>query len=164
MTLRILPIDAVIADQVRRELRSPQYGHPATVERARGYGPCRQCLGTFRAGEEDRILFTYNPVRPVDGLPDPGPVFIHREPCTPFEGGALSDDLRAVPLFVEGYGEQSWIVRRARVEGGDVEAAATRMLADPAIDYVQLRNAEAGCFIARIERDQPAAGTSSIAK
>ena len=133
MTLRVLPIDAVIADQVRRELRSPQYGHPATVERARSYGPCRQCLRTFRSGEEDRILFTYNPVPKDAGLPDPGPVFIHKDPCTPFEG----------------------------VERGDVEAAAARMLADRAIDYVQLRNAEAGCFIARIERDQPATGISS---
>jgi hypothetical protein len=161
MTLRILPIDAAIADQVRRELRSPQYGHPATVERAKGYGPCRQCLRTFRTGEEDRILFTYNPVPADAGLPDPGPVFIHQDPCTPFEGGPLAHDLGAVPLFVEGYGEQSWIVRRARVERGDVEAAAARMLADPAIDYVQLRNAEAGCFIARIERDQLATGISS---
>jgi hypothetical protein len=164
VTLRILPIDAALADQVRRELKSPQYGHPATVERAKGYGPCRQCLRTFRTGEEDRILFTYNPMRPADGLPDPGPVFIHKEPCAGFDGPALPEDLRALPLFLEGYGEASWLVRRVRVEHGDVEAAAAQLFADPAIDSVQLRNAEAGCFIARVERDQPAAGISSIDK
>jgi len=67
ISFRIVPIDATIADSVRREHRSPQYGHPATVEVAKGYGPCRQCLRTFRAGEEDRILFTYNPVPKENG-------------------------------------------------------------------------------------------------
>jgi hypothetical protein len=164
MTPRILPIDAELAERVRRERRSPQYGHPATVERATGTGPCRQCLRTFRVGEENRILFTYNPVRPDDGLPDPGPVFIHADPCAAFEGADLPEDLRVLPLFVEGYGQASWLVRRAPVEGGDVAAAAARLFADPAIDYAQLRHAKAGCFIARLERDQPAAGTSSIEK
>lgn len=164
MTLRILPLDATLADLVRHELKSPQYGHPATVERAKGCGPCRQCLHTFRTGEEDRILFTYNPVRPEEGLPDPGPVFIHKDPCAAFDGAALPEDLLAIPLFLEGYGQASWLVRRERVEGGDLEAAATRLFADTAIDYAQLRNAEAGCFIARVERDQLAAGTASIEK
>ena len=44
-------------------------------------------------------------------------------------------------------------MRRERVVHGDVEAAASKLFADPAIDYLQLRNAEAGCFIARVERD-----------
>ena len=29
------------------------------------------------------------------------------------------------------------------------------MLRDPAIELLQIRNAEAGCFIARVERVQP---------
>jgi hypothetical protein len=123
MTPRILPIDAELAERVRRERRSPQYGPPAT-----------------------------------------GPVFIHADPCAAFEGADLPEDLRVLPLFVEGYGQASWLVRRAPVEGGDVAAAAARLFADPAIDYAQLRHAKAGCFIARLERDQPAAGTSSIEK
>ena len=152
MSLRFLPIESAIADRVRHELRSPQYGHPATVEPAKGYGPCRQCLRTFRTGQEDRILFTYNPVPKDAGLPDPGPVFIHKDPCTPFADAVLPADLVALPLFLEGYGEASWLVRRERVVDGDVEAAASTLFADPAIDYLQLRNAEAGCFIARVER------------
>jgi hypothetical protein len=164
MSLRFLPIEPAIADRVRQELRSPQYGHPATVERAKGYGPCRQCLRTFLTGEEDRILFTYNPVPKDAGLPDPGPVFIHKDACAPFADEALPADLVALPLFLEGYGEASGLVRRERVVDGDVVAAAAKLLADPAIDYLQLRNAEAGCFIARVERNQPAAGISSIEK
>ena len=149
---RIVPIDATIADSVRREQRSPQYGHPATVEVAKGYGPCRQCLRTFRVGEEDRILFTYNPVPKANGLAQPGPIFIHKNPCAAFEGAGMPPELRALPLFLEGFGRGTWAVRREPVDAESIEADIATMLRDPAIELLQIRNAEAGCFIARVER------------
>ena len=149
---RIVPIDATLAATVRREQRSPQYGHPATVEVAKGYGPCRQCLRTFRAGEEDRILFTYNPVPKENGLAQPGPIFIHKDPCNAFDGPGIPPELRDLPLFLEGFGRGTWTVRREPVHAEAIEAGIAAMLRDPAIELVQLRNAEAGCFIARVER------------
>ena len=152
LPFRIVPIDTIIADGVRREHRSPQYGHPATVEVAKGYGPCRQCLRTFRAGEEDRILFTYNPVPKENGLAQPGPIFIHKDACAAFDGPGIPPELRGLPLFLEGFGRGTWTVRREPVDAGSIEADIAAMLRDPAIELVQLRNAEAGCFIARVER------------
>ena len=152
ISFRIVPIDATIADSVRREHRSPQYGHPATVEVAKGYGPCRQCLRTFRAGEEDRILFTYNPVPKENGLAQPGPIFIHKDPCAAFDGPGVPPELRGLPLFLEGFGRGTWTVRREPIDAGSIEADIATMLRDPVIELVQLRNAEAGCFIARVER------------
>jgi hypothetical protein len=149
---RVLPIDAVLAEQTRRDLRSPQYGHPAAVELAKGYGPCRQCLRTFRAGEEERILFTYNPVPKENGLPQPGPIFIHKDPCPAFDGPGIPPELRGLPLFLEGFGRGTWTVRREPVDGASMEADIAAMLRDPAVELLQIRNAEAGCFIARIER------------
>jgi hypothetical protein len=64
---RIVPIPAGIAEAVRATGRSPQYGHPAHVDLALGYGPCRCCLRTFREAHEKRILFTYNPVARSSG-------------------------------------------------------------------------------------------------
>jgi hypothetical protein len=148
---RIVPIDAAVADQTRRELRSPQYGHPATVETARGYGPCRQCLRTFRTGEEDRILFTYNPVPKKSGLAQPGPVFIHKDPCRAFDGPGVPSELRGLPLFLEAFGRGTWTVRREPVDAESIEADIAAMLRDPAIELLLIRNAEAGCFIARVE-------------
>ena len=148
---RIVPIDAQLATRARREQRSPQYGHPATVEMAKGYGPCRQCLRTFRVGEEARLLFTYDPVPKGSGLPQPGPVFIHQEPCTPFVGPGFPEELRALPLFIEGFGRGTWTVRREPVDAESIEADIAAMLRDPAIERVQIRNAEAGCYIARVE-------------
>src|SRR5947208_9413526 len=75
---RVTGIPEPLARAVRTSLASPQYGHPAHLEVATGYGPCRLCLDTFREGEEERILFTYQPFTDPEALPAPGPVFIHR--------------------------------------------------------------------------------------
>jgi hypothetical protein len=148
---RIVPIDAELAARARREHRSPQYGHPAAVETARGYGPCRQCLRTFRVGEEARLLFTYDPIPKGSGLPQPGPIFIHQEPCTPFDGPGFPEELRDLPLFLEGFGRGTWQVRREPADGAAIEADIAAMLRDPAIELLHIRNAEAGCFIARVQ-------------
>ena len=148
---RIVPIGAEVASRARREHRSPQYGHPATVELATGYGPCRQCLRTFRVGEEARLLFTYDPVPHGRGLPQPGPIFIHEAACAAFAGDGVPADLRGLPLFLEGFGRGTWQVRRQPADAGSIEADIAAMLRDRTIELLQIRNAEAGCFIARVE-------------
>jgi hypothetical protein len=151
---RVLPIAPALAEQVRSTLKSPQYGHPAHVERAAGYGPCRACLQQFRAGEEDRILFTYNPFAGLDEYPSPGPVFIHAKSCAAFaEAHAFPQELRSLPLTLEAYGEDRWIIARERPSEHEIERSIERLLNTSGVRYIHVRNSEAGCFIARIERD-----------
>ncbi|HSG38878.1 MAG TPA: DUF1203 domain-containing protein, partial [Thermoanaerobaculia bacterium] len=57
---RVISIPEEFASKVRTTLKAPRYGHPAHVEVAAGYGPCRACLQKFREGEEERILFTFD--------------------------------------------------------------------------------------------------------
>jgi hypothetical protein len=149
---RVVPIAPSTVERVRGELKSPQYGHPAHVEPARGYGPCRSCLETFRVGEEERILFTYNPFDGFATYPSPGPVFIHRAPCAPFAGAGVPAGLRALPLVVEGFGDGRRLLHQEFVGDQDVHELIAGMLADERVAYAHLRNAEAGCFIARIDR------------
>lgn len=149
---RVIALPAAVADAVRGTLRSPGYGHPAHVEVAAGYGPCRSCLRTFRAGEEERVLFTYDPFDGLDPYPSPGPIFIHRDACPRHDGPGFPEELRALPLTLEGYGADRWIVARERVHDGGVERAAGLLLADARVHYVHVRNTEAGCYVARIER------------
>ena len=52
---RVVAVGSPTTDVVRQTLRSPGYGHPAHVEVAAGYGPCRQCLRDFAVGEDRRI-------------------------------------------------------------------------------------------------------------
>ena len=154
---RVLPIDFKLAEEVRSTLKSPQYGHPAHVELAKGYGPCRACLKQFRTGEEDRILFTYNPFENLDSYPSPGPVFIHAKPCQGLsEPGQFPEELKSLPLTLEAYGESRWIVARERPAANEIESAIERLLQISSVRYIHVRNTEAGCFIALVERDSSA--------
>lgn len=150
---RIRQISENSADQARETLRSPQYGHPAHVEVATGYGPCRLCLHTFNQGKENRILFTYNPFEGLDSYPSPGPIFIHEKKCSPYSAvNEFPADLRSLKLVFEAYGPERWLVLQERIRDGAVEAAITRMFDQAAVEYIHVRNEEAGCFIAHIER------------
>jgi hypothetical protein len=150
-SFRVQAIPEEIVSAVRAARRSPQYEHPVHSELAMGYGPCRFCLRQFRKGEEQRLLFTYNPFAGLSTYPSPGPVFIHEADCSPFAEAGFPEELRALPLMLEGYDEQRLVVARERAEGKTVEANIQRLLAVAGVRYVHLRNAEAGCFIAHIE-------------
>jgi hypothetical protein len=150
---RTVPIPSALAETARTEARSPQYGHPAHRELAKGTGPCRLCLGTFRVGEEHRLLFTYDPFAGLDPYPSPGPVFVHADGCAAWaEPEGFPEGLRALPLTIEAYAAGRWLVARERVTDGDVEGAVRRLFGHPVVGYLHVRNTEAGCYIARIER------------
>jgi hypothetical protein len=151
MEHRVVALDQRVADEVRRTLRAPVYGHPAHVEVARGYGPCRLCLEPFRKGEEERVLFTYNPF-PVDAeLPSPGPIFVHQADCERHVGTRFPKGLLGLPLTLEGYDASGATQVRVRVDG-DPGDAVEAVLSDPRVAYAHIRNSEAGCFVARVER------------
>ena len=40
-----------------------------------------------------------------------------------------------------------------RTEGGDVEGPIERLLDLPDVEFVNVRNTRAGCFVARIDRE-----------
>jgi len=136
-------------------MMSPQYGHPVHAERATGYGPCRQCLQTFRVGTDERLLFTYQPFTDPAALPAPGPVFIHRGPCNRYDGPGLPEALRPLPLAVEGYGADGVLLIQRRIGTASFETVLEGVFKPADVQYAHLRNAEAGCFIARIDRLQP---------
>ncbi|HEY9506565.1 MAG TPA: DUF1203 domain-containing protein [Gemmatimonadales bacterium] len=141
-----------ISAAARDGMRSPQYGHPAHAEVAGGYGPCRQCLRTFQVGVEERLLFTYQPFSDPSALPAPGPVFIHRSPCERYDGTELPASLRALPLALEGYGAGGTLLAQRRVGAQTFESVLDEVFEPAEVRYVHLRNVEAGCFIARIDR------------
>ena len=150
-TFRVQPLPEEIVQAVRSTHRSPQYSHPVHSELATGYGPCRSCLRQFRKGEENRLLFTYNPFAGLSTYPSPGPVFIHEAECTAFEGDGFPDELRALPLVLEGYNEERLVIAHDRVQGDAIEASIEQLLRSDGVRYLHVRNAEAGCFIAHVE-------------
>jgi hypothetical protein len=149
---RVFGIPDEVAAAVRATLRSPQYGHPAHAEVATGYGPCRLCLQAFEVGADERLLFTYQPFSDEAALPAPGPVFIHRGPCTRYDGVGVPQALAPLPLVVEGYGEAGTLLLQRRVGEALVEEVLDEAFQHSGTRYAHLRNGEAGCFIARVER------------
>jgi hypothetical protein len=149
MNYRILPIPAEISEKVRQTMVSPQYKSlAAAASVANGYGPCRSCLRVFNQGADRRIFFTYNSFEGFSKLPDPGPVFIHANECESFEG-RFPEDILDLPVFFEAFGDDSRMIERERMERDQVDEQVTRLLSMPGVRFVNLRNAEAGCYIAK---------------
>ena len=73
-SIRMVAISTDIAEEVRATLRAPVYGFPAHVEPSADAAPCRHCLRLIEAGDNRRILFTYDRFSGIEKWPQPGPV------------------------------------------------------------------------------------------
>ena len=141
-----------IADEVRRTRRSPGYGHPAHQELAGGTGPCRCCLKPFVPGRDQRLLFTWRPRSAEGNLMAPGPVFIHADHCPAFDGDGFPEALRELPLAFEARLSGSRVSELSQRVDVPAEAQMRVLFEEHAAEWLQLRHAEAGCFIARVDR------------
>lgn len=65
----------------------------------------------------------------------------------------IDAELKSLPLTLEAYGADLWIIARERPSAAEIESSVERLLQTSGVRYIHIRNTEAGCFIARIERD-----------
>ena len=150
---RVIALDEEAAKRVRTSLMSPGYGHPVHSEVATGYGPCRLCLRDFRVGVDRRLLFTHDPFYRLELFPLPGPVFIHEPECSRYpEDGGFPTDLLSHRLTIVAYARGRLLRTEERVEGQSIAQTVSRILSRPDVDYLHIRDTEAGCYDLRIER------------
>jgi hypothetical protein len=153
MDYKVVPMPSSLVEEARETRMSPQYKNlPAFSSVATGYGPCRSCLKTFIEGQEERLYIAYNPFEGLSDLPLPGHIFIHTEHCEEFNGEGFPTELLELPLLLEGFGDESLMLNREEADKNGLDSQIEAMLADPSIKFLNIRNAEAGCFIARIDR------------
>jgi hypothetical protein len=120
-----------------------------------GDGPCRHCLRDFKVGQEKRILFTYDPFYELKLHPLPGPIFIHAEACPRFtDEGKFPEDLRSHRLALAGYGAHRSLLCEKIVENGSVDSVIDGLFARPDVQFIHVRDTEAGCYDLRIDRGQ----------
>jgi uncharacterized protein DUF1203 len=150
--VRALPQE--VATHVREHGRDPVWDQPALTQPATGFGPCRLCLRRFREGGETRVLFTHDSYAGVSRFPQPGPVYIHADDCERYDGDGFPSDLRSLELTFEGVAAGPRVVALERTDGAGAEAAIGRLLALADVEFVNVRNTGAGCFVARAERDR----------
>jgi len=149
--IRIIALATTVAEEVRATMKAPGYGHPAYKEMAKGTGPCRHCLQWTKVGEEERILFTYDPFSEVGTRSLPGPIFVHAEPCERHgERAGFPDNLRQLRLTLIAFGADRQVKVEEQVWDGKVEATAERMFARRDVEYLHVRFTEPGCYGLRI--------------
>jgi hypothetical protein len=147
---QVLPIDRALGEWIRTNMRDPIYGLPVHAEPATGYGPCRLCLRTFVPGES-RILFLYNPFSPEQEADFAGPIFIHEKPCATYEPwSGFPADVTGLPIIFLGYDRDKHRVGWRSPTNASIETALDELW-DMGAEVIHVRNAEAKCFIARIE-------------
>jgi hypothetical protein len=150
---RFLAISEAMAEKVRRTRESPGYGHPVHSEVATGYGPCRLCLRDFEVGLERRLLFTLDPFHGLEPFPLPGPVFIHEAECDRHpEHGGFPGDLLGHDLTFAAYARGRVLKAEERTTGEGVQPTIARLLGRDDVDYLHVRDTQAGCYDLRIER------------
>jgi Protein of unknown function (DUF1203) len=151
--IRVVAIPTEVAEQVRETLRAPVYGFPAHAEVAADDAPCRHCLRTFAAGEDRRILFTYDRFSGLESLPQPGPIYIHADNCPRYpEDGGFPEELRGSPRTVEAYARGRRLLAQEYVSDGKFEPVIEELFTRKDVDYLQVNSTTAGCFTFRIER------------
>ena len=98
------------------------------------------------------MLVSYNPFEDPEEVRVVGPVFIHEEDCEPYSGSGFPEELRGLPMVLRGHLRDGAGILNRKMEGEPPEAAIEGMFQDPRIAFIAIQNAEAGCFIARVER------------
>jgi hypothetical protein len=82
----------------------------------------------------------------------PGPVFIHADHCRAFDGDGFPEALRVLPLAFEARLSGSRVSELSRRDDVPAEAQMRVLFEEHAAEWLHLRHAQAGCFIARVDR------------
>ncbi len=154
---KIVPLSSEYAMRIR-ESRRDDFGHEVIKQIATGSGPCRVSLRPFEKGVDSRLLFTHSPFAIDNPFNQPGPIFINAEEveeykeiyCFPPE---IKTNKKSFPLSLIGYNKEQMMVFTQLVGDADVEEMITEIFEkNPEVEYLHARNAEACCYICRIER------------
>ena len=102
---------------------------------------------------EGRVFYGRDAFEGLESLPLPGPVFIHETDCARYrEDGGFPEDLREHALTFNAYSRGRRLRAQEYVGDGRVERAIEGLLAREDVDYLHVRDTEAGCYDFRIER------------
>ena len=101
---------------------------------------------------------SHSPFELDNSFNQPGPIFINKEEVEPysdiykFPAGIKADKIN-FPLSLIGYNREQNMVFTQLVGDNDIDILIQQIFNDhPEIEYLHARNAEACCFICKIER------------
>jgi hypothetical protein len=153
----IVPLQKDYAEKIR-QTRKDDFGHDVIESIATGRGPCRVSLKPFVPGSDKRLLFSHSPFETDNAFNQPGPVFISAEVVEPYADvhrfpPEIKVNKKSFPLSLIGYNTTQQMIFTQLVGDNDVDDLIIKIFNDhPAVDYLHARNAEACCYICRINR------------
>ncbi|SHI67967.1 DUF1203 domain-containing protein [Aquimarina spongiae] len=156
-TFRIVPLSKEYVSRIKAT-KIDAYGYPVVEQLASGYGPCRFSLKPFEPGKDKRLLLRHSPFEIANAFDQPGPIFIHKEEVAPYQNihvfpPEIKADTKNFPLTLIGYNEDQKMVFTQLVKDDDVDILISQIFEEhKEVSYLHARNAEAGCYICKIER------------
>ena len=154
---KIVPLSREYANRIK-EYNKYDFGHEVIEQVATAKGPCRVSLKPFKVGEDVRVLISHSPFTIDNVFDQPGPVFIHKNDVEAYSDiyrfpPEIKADKKSFPLTLIGYTKEQIMVLTHLVGDDDVDLLITKIFEKRSdIEYLHARNAEASCFICKIER------------
>lgn len=154
---KIVPIPKTYAAKIR-STRTDDFGIKVTEQVAAGLGPCRVSLRPFEKGIEKGLLFKHSPFEIDNAFNQPGPVFIRSDEVEEYQDiyhfpSEIKANKKSFPLSLIGYDAEQQMIFTQLVGDRDVDELINDVFDQNArIEYLHARNAEAGCYICKIER------------
>jgi hypothetical protein len=154
---KIIPLSSAYISKIKNAQKD-DFGHPLFEQIATGFGPCRVSLRPFVPSEDVRMLMSYSPFEIDNCFNQSGPVFFHKKEVAPYADiHRFPEEIKAdkvnFPLSLIGYNEQQQMVFTQLVGDKDVDLMIVDVFeTNPNVAYLHARNAEACCFICKIER------------
>jgi len=154
---KIVPLSKTYAQKIK-ETMTDDFGHQLIETVANGQGPCRVSLRPFVKGVDKRILLTHSPFNINNAYYQPGPVFINSEKVEEYNDvhrfpPEIKADKIAFPITLIGYSKEQQMVSTKLVGDADIDELIGEIFDNqPGVEYLHARNAQACCFICKIER------------
>jgi Protein of unknown function (DUF1203) len=156
---KIVPLGKEYAAAIRAANKD-DFGHDVIAQLAAGKGPCRVSLKPFVPGKDMRLLLSHSPFSIDNPFNQPGPVFIHQHEVEPYSDihrfpPEIKADKKSFPLTLIGYSKDQNMIFTRIVGEDDVDVLIHSIFDEqPGVEFLHARNAQACCFICKIEREE----------
>ncbi|GAA3967025.1 DUF1203 domain-containing protein [Mucilaginibacter dorajii] len=154
---KIVPLSKAYVNIIKTTM-TDDFGNPVVEQLATGLGPCRISLKPFEKGVDKRLLFKHSPFVVENAYNQPGPIFINADEVEEYSDvfrfpQLIKANKKSFPLSLIGYNHEQMMVLTRLVGDDDVDQLINEIFDQhPAVEYLHARNAQACCFICKIER------------
>lgn len=154
---KIVPLSVEYAGEIQKTFKD-DFGHDVIEQLSTGFGPCRVSLKPFKVGQDVRLLFSHSPFEIDNAFNQQGPVFIHKSEVKAYDDihrfpPEIKADKVNFPLSLIGYSKEQKMIFTKLVGDADVDNLIVETFKKHSeIEYLHARNAEACCYICKIER------------